>query len=714
MTNKSKTGHRIRARSHLLKLLGDELIGDDRLAIFELVKNGYDADANEVDVTLSLAGKNPSIVVQDSGSGMTLDDLTGKWLELATDSRRKEPDKRSRRFHRLPLGEKGVGRIAVYKLGRYVHVVTRSKGQPEYEVTIDWDVLVAEGDYLEDLRVDIKGRPAPRTFPGASTGTRISITGLRRDEWTRGDVRKLYRLVTSLASPFRTPDRFKVVFSVPGRESEIADMLRPDDFLKNAIWTFKFDLTLENYSWEYGFSPPHWRQVKPRERSSKKDKLPLIPRDRDAKQRSPADKNKLFLSPGHLKGIGPISGYIYAYYRRAEVLSATGSVTQVREWLDEQTGVRVYRDGVRVFNYGEPSDDWLGLNVRRINRPGEKLGTNSVVAAIHLDLSQSKGLREKTNREGFDHNETYERLQWVVSSIFDHFERLHAEDRVALDHVIKGENVHKPLRFVDAVQHLREGVKEKKLAKEFSTDIDAIEKEFNELRDVMANAGTAGLNLAVIFHEIERGIDALAAAVKRGAEPTQVRNEIENLYQLLHGFAPLLRKNPSRLMFASEIVSAAVGIRAPRFKFHHVVLSTPLLDKKEADFRIRGPANLLTGCLGNLLDNALYWARFRQEKDQRKEPPAVRVVAAWDERSGSGLIGVVDNGPGFSIPPEEAVKAFRSMRPGGMGLGLYFAQQVMDQIGGALTIEAASELAEEIDIPPSYDGAAVVMRFTKG
>src|SRR5580692_9265802 len=109
-TSDSATVHKIRARSHLLQLLGEELIGDDRLAVFELVKNGYDADATSVKIEVQTSGRDQSIVVEDSGTGMTLDDITGKWLELATDSKRKDRTIRTKRFNRLALGEKGVGR----------------------------------------------------------------------------------------------------------------------------------------------------------------------------------------------------------------------------------------------------------------------------------------------------------------------------------------------------------------------------------------------------------------------------------------------------------------------------------------------------------------------------------------------------------------------------------------------------------------------------
>jgi signal transduction histidine kinase len=703
----------IRARSHLLTLLGEELIGDDRLAIFELVKNGYDADATEVAITLNLRSQSPSIVVQDSGVGMTLEDITDKWLELATDSRRKNLSRRSAKFQRLPLGEKGVGRIAVFKLGRAVTLTTRAKDNPEYQVTIDWDKLVEQGDYLEDLTVDVRRNLVTKHFPGKATGTRIEIEGLRRTQWARGDLRKLYRLVTSLASPFETPDQFNVTFSVPGREGEIADMMRPDDFLKNAVWNFEFTIDGRVFDWKYHFTPPHWKQLKARSLSKNNDRLTLILVDKGRKGAA-GDDNKLLLKADDLEGVGPIAGQVYAYYRRSEILQATGGITQMRMWLDDQTGVRVYRDGVRVFNYGEPNDDWLGLNARRINRPGAKLGTHSIVAAVHLKLAESRALREKTNREGFDQNDAFARLQRIVLSVFEHFELLHGPDRTAIDAVIRGVDGDKPLRFTEAIAHLRDGIESKKLDKEFKQDIDAIEHEFTELRDVMVSAGTAGLNLAVIFHEIEREVDALANAVDRGLESAKVRQQIDQLSQLLHGFAPLLRKNPARLVFVSEIIAAALRIRESRFTFHKVVCSVPLLDKKEKDFRIRGPSNLLIGALGNLLDNALYWTRWRKERDERSAPAAVRVITSWDDDAKSGMIAVVDNGPGFTIPPSEAVKAFRSTRTGGMGLGLYFANLVMEQCGGTLTVHAVSDLRDEVDIPASYDGAAVAMRFGSG
>jgi nitrogen fixation/metabolism regulation signal transduction histidine kinase len=226
----------------------------------------------------------------------------------------------------------------------------------------------------------------------------------------------------------------------------------------------------------------------------------------------------------------------------------------------------------------------------------------------------------------------------------------------------------------------------------------------------MVGAGNAGLNLAVIFHEVERGVDALDESAKRNEDIKSLRKHIEHIQALLRAFAPLLKKNPVKSVFASEIVEAAVEMRQHRFKLHNIICSAPILTKEEPDFKVKVPANLVVGALGNLLDNSIYWTQFRRERDESKEPAGIRVVTHWDEDSQSGLIAVVDNGPGFSIPAEKAVEPFITRRPEGMGLGLYFASLVMEQCGGMLTIHDMEEFRDEIKIPKAYDGAAVVLR----
>lgn len=190
-------------RARLLLQLGDQLIKNERIALFELVKNSFDADASFVKVILKQVEneKDGVIIVKDDGVGMDIDTITNVWLEPGTDSKAKqfELKKRTPRFHRLPIGEKGIGRFAAHKLGNIIELTTRKRNCPEVVVKIDWRIFEKE-KYLSNVNVDIFQRE-PKIFCKDRTGTKIRITDLR-SSWTRGMIRDAYRAVTSIINPF--------------------------------------------------------------------------------------------------------------------------------------------------------------------------------------------------------------------------------------------------------------------------------------------------------------------------------------------------------------------------------------------------------------------------------------------------------------------------------------------------------------------------------
>ena len=378
MSNKTMTS--FRANAHLLKLLGDQLIGDDRLAVFELVKNAYDADATMVDVELNLHDGDPHIIVWDrDGHGMNKDTILNKWMEIGTESKRNTNWVRSDLFKRLPLGEKGVGRLAVHKLGSVMVMNTRRKNFPEVQVVIDWPDLIGKANLIEDTKVEVEELSEPKYFDDDNHGTRILIRGLNKKEWTRGDIRRLKRLLTSLTSPFNTVSDFQVQLSVPAREKDIADVLEAQDVLNTALWKYEFSID-ENgdFSYQYNFIPPAlYSQLKDEERIESNVRLELLgPQKEERLSRNQELRDKLLLDQEDLKGIGSIKGAFYVFSRDRDVLNAQGAYQSITDYLNENTGVRVYRDGIRVFNYGEANDDWLGLNARRVNNPGKRIAVN--------------------------------------------------------------------------------------------------------------------------------------------------------------------------------------------------------------------------------------------------------------------------------------------------------------------------------------------------
>ncbi len=706
-----------RVQSHILKLLGDELIGHDRLAVFELVKNSYDAGATQVDVTLELKTDTPAIRVLDNGYGMSLNTIETAWLEIGTDFKRNTHRTRGA-FGRIPLGEKGVGRLAIQKLGNKVRIVTRVEKGKQYEFSIDWAALIGGSKYLEPkkLQVSVEEKEPSSEIPSPA-GTLIEISQLHNPEWSRREIRDLYRLISSLNNPFDSAESFRVDLHVPGQEDELKDLPTLEKMLDASVWKFEFavDPSAGAVEWTYAFTPPKFKDLKANKKGNT-EKLPLVELEDDempAQEGKPSkkkkDKDRIFLLPNDLDGIGPIKGKIFAFHRRDEILKASGASQQIKKWLEHQTGIRVYRDKIRVFNYGEPGEDWLGLDARRINRPTGKLGTQNIIAQVSIDLDLSGDLKEKTNREGFDDNEAFRRFRRIVQSIFDLFQREHADDREKIDKALKGEYETPPIQ--QAMSSLEKLGKQHKIEAEIKPILQSIQTELNTFREVMVSSGIAGMNLVLVFHEIVHNIDRIKRKIDGGANPEDVRMEVEHLRRLLDTFKPLLQRDPPRKVPVTDLVERAWGMHEERFARHKVVGSNWVSDPKKGHaFTLMIPRGLVVGAISNAIDNAIYWSRYRQERDESQTPAAVLVLSHWDQDAG-GIVAVVDNGPGFQLPIEQVGRAFSTTRVGGMGLGLFYCKTVMDMIGGKVEAMRADELRDTIDIPTIYDGAAIVFTF---
>src|SRR5262245_64973633 len=111
---------------------------------------------------------------------------------------------------------------------------------------------------------------------------------------------------------------------------------------------------------------------------------------------------------------GPVRVRLFAFDLETEALAKIGPRMEVRAWLREWSGISVYRDGFRVWPYGEPHDDWLRLDQRRVNNPVVRFSNNQIVGFVEISRDGNPDLVDQTNREGLIHNRAYEDLRRLL------------------------------------------------------------------------------------------------------------------------------------------------------------------------------------------------------------------------------------------------------------------------------------------------------------
>ena len=308
---------------------------------------------------------------------MSLEEFLGGWMQPGARAKRLTEHHRTPRGRRM-LGEKGVGRFAADKLARQLGVVTRKRMKNEVHASFCWDDYDDDSRLLSDVACTWEERVSG-VIP--FSGMILQMRELR----TRWNERMFRRLCTRLArmvSPFGNRDGFQIVIEsdeFPDYSGELRN-----DFLGNSP-----------YQLEASFDGD--------------DGIEIRLGNRKWKRRWPG--------PGSLT-CGPVKVHLYAFDLDTTSLARMGPNVEVRAWLREWSGVNVYRDGFRVWPYGEPHDDWLGLDQRRVNNPVVSLSNNQVIGFVEISRDGNPELLDQTNREGLIHNPAFDDLRRLVHHFF--------------------------------------------------------------------------------------------------------------------------------------------------------------------------------------------------------------------------------------------------------------------------------------------------------
>jgi signal transduction histidine kinase len=266
-------------------------------------------------------------------------------------------------------------------------------------------------------------------------------------------------------------------------------------------------------------------------------------------------------------------------------------------------------------------------------------------------------------------------------------------------------------RMQKPIAQLREGLKANGLDTKLGPLVDKIESDYNQMRVAMLNSGISGTSLALVFHEVERGVRVLHQSIQDGSDAEHLQIQARELVRVLDGFSELLRKGTKSPNSLKRLLREARNINRVRFRVHNIRLVCPALEDDAPDIQAVFVFSLALGALSNLIDNAIHWSRMRwgdEEVPGGKSPRAIYMNITDSLGDGPAIV-IADTGPGFQDSPEDMVRPFFTRRAEGMGLGLYYATVVMQLNDGDLLFPDRGDA----EVPDEFDGGVLALRFAK-
>lgn len=365
----------------LKRVLGRELITDDEVAIFELVKNSFDAGAD----TVQLYFGDDMIVIADNGSGMSYEDLTGKWLFVAYSSKR--GDRSADDFRNIAAerrhyaGSKGIGRFSSDRLGEEVVLQSRPRGRAKavHRLTVDWELFEKDAkEHFEKVPVRYAEQTSfqlPRELRRFEStlkhGTAVTIQRLRRP-WPRQRILDLKASLAKLINPFgEETDGFGIHITAPAEAAEDKRLVAlhategekplPKDIVNGQIGNFIFT-TLQD-----------------------KTTFIRVTIDGTELHSTLTDRGEVIYriaEPNPYQHLAAAGFKCEIYYLNQ---SAKNTFARRVGLPSVQFGsVFLFRNNFRVYPVGEDGDDWFGFNRRKQQGYTRYLGSREVIGRVDV------------------------------------------------------------------------------------------------------------------------------------------------------------------------------------------------------------------------------------------------------------------------------------------------------------------------------------------
>ena len=453
--------------ARLIYHLGEQLISDEFVALLELIKNSYDADATrcvvKVDSNAMTEHGQGYIRIIDNGNGMLPHTVEKDFLRLATDY--KKTNKISPYYKRRTLGEKGLGRLSYQRLGRYVQVHTTpridrlkdlmSRDDIEFceshnynaiDITMDWDGFSDS----EDIG-NVFATVTEQHDVSAKPGTIIEILGIRNTNFWDLNQEKRIRLqdeILALINPFvesKSNGAFNLELDVNGEQFYIDSI---DEKVVNQLSDVSGHFTFDGHILSV------WAEFKPKYITRQKDQY--IKRCKAGGFELLSDKfsPEKFLYRNFCANLDQINGWemecqlpkstvnlidgkpatdfvfdgsLYIVDKQTanrteidkNILTENkyikSNFQRIGKLWDHIAGVYMYRDQFRILPYGK--DDWLNFTARSQKSKATILKQGNVCGYVHINGEKSEAIREQTNRQGILEDENGSNFLIILNKI---------------------------------------------------------------------------------------------------------------------------------------------------------------------------------------------------------------------------------------------------------------------------------------------------------
>lgn len=391
--------------SALKNIIGSDLISDDFIAVFELVKNAYDAHATKVEVSfVDIYSDRARIIIKDNGKGMNYNDLINKWLFVAYSAKKEGTEEESYSYRdkikvkRAYAGAKGIGRFSCDRLGHELYLET-IKDEPNARVETlltEWDKF--EGDIKDEfVNISVIHDTITKSNYGILVGTVLEISKLK-SEWNRKKFLELKDALAKLINPNtqNEDDEFKIFI-------DVEDELNEDNLETDKRKTVNGEV--ENLIFET-------LDLKTTKIVSKVDSINF-----GFIETSLYEGGKLVYSIRELNPLSNLFNVEYVIYFLNR--SAKNSFSRKMGLQPVEYGhIFMYKNGLRIYPYGDRYEDPLKMDNRKAQGYNRYLGTREVIGYIAIE-EPNDDLRETSSRgDGLIKTKAYvELVEWFYTTL---------------------------------------------------------------------------------------------------------------------------------------------------------------------------------------------------------------------------------------------------------------------------------------------------------